>query len=188
MRALFITSVKLGKKRVAIILWAIIILIGVVAGLLSMRGRDPGPADRAPQTPAEFLASLGFEIDETSEQIIDVVIPREFGVVYENYNNLQRQAGFDLTAFKGKQVQRYCYNILNFSDFNGEVVGNVLVDGDKIIGGDVCSVRYDGFIRPLTPYGDAAVSGDEAAGETDAAADAGAADANAPPAESVPVL
>ena len=63
-----------------------------------------------------FLQSYGWEVNEQPCEMVQVVIPESFGDVYENYNEIQKQQGFDLSRFRGKQVSRCSYEVLNYGD------------------------------------------------------------------------
>ena len=72
-----------------------------------------------------------------------VVIPRNFSEVYNKYNVLQREAGFDLLGYRGKQVMIYTYII------DQENVVNLMVYKNKLIGGDIASLKIDGGMSAL---------------------------------------
>ena len=94
-----------------------------------------------------FIASLGVEVDSENYSVKSVVIPQEFNDVYIQYNNLQKQAGYDLEKYVGKTVTQYTYC------FKGSDVKrvNLLVYKQKIIGGDISSVHIDGQMIALLP-------------------------------------
>ena len=46
---------------------------------------------------ADYAKTLGYSISADSETVQNIVIPAVFGSVYENYNALQKQCGFDLS-------------------------------------------------------------------------------------------
>ncbi len=97
----------------------------------------------------EYLASLGWETGGSIEEV-SVHIPEEFDDVYENYNSLQLECGFDLKKYRGADCTRYTYQIKNFpGDDSGEVRANILVFDRRIIGGDIMTVRLDGFMIGL---------------------------------------
>ncbi len=98
---------------------------------------------------AEYVASLGWDIEQTPIERADVDIPLQFDSVYNEYNRLQKQAGFDLMDYRGKRVTRYTFSVKNFDDVEG-VRANVLEYKGKIIGGDIMTVAIDGFMAPLT--------------------------------------
>lgn len=112
-------------------------------GRLSLRNADQN------QARVEFLTGLGWQIDPEPVEVEDVVIPLEFDQVYENYNQLQQEQGFDLSAYAGRQVLRCTYRVLEHPSGQSEVRANLLVCGTRLIGGDVCSLQLDGFMHGL---------------------------------------
>ena len=95
-----------------------------------------------------FAKSLGYSISEQYETKKDIVIPSVFSDVYENYNSLQKNGGFDLSAYKGEQATVYTYPVTNHPE-GDEVMMNIIVCKGRIIGGDICSAEYDGFMTGL---------------------------------------
>ena len=95
-----------------------------------------------------FAKSLGYSISEQYETKKEIVIPSVFSDVYENYNALQKNNGFDLSAYKGEQATVYTYPVTNHPEGDG-VMMNIIVCKGRIIGGDICSAEYDGFMTGL---------------------------------------
>lgn len=95
-----------------------------------------------------FIKSLGYEPDIVEEQK-DIIIPKEFNEVYTDYNKIQKQQGFDLEPYRGKAAVIYTYKILN-SDKGENVIANLVVCEDKLIGADLCDPSADdGFLIAL---------------------------------------
>ena len=98
-----------------------------------------------------YLTSLGWEFntDCTEKQ---VTIPSEFNDTYTKYNDIQMSQGFDLTAYKGRTVTVYTYNITNYEGYENRdcIFANLLVCDNVLIGGDICSTSVsDGFMQVL---------------------------------------
>lgn len=93
-----------------------------------------------------FLSEKGWEVSENEISVTKVQIPTNFDEVYEKYNEMQVEQGFNLEKFKGKSVELYTYQILNHENTEEEIHANILIYKNKIIGGDVSSVKLDGFI------------------------------------------
>lgn len=55
----------------------------------------------------------------------------------------------DLSRYKGKRCKRYSYTVLNYPGGVQNVRLNLLICGNKIVGGDVSSLGLDGFMRGL---------------------------------------
>ena len=83
-----------------------------------------------------FLQGYGIEAANIPIERVLVTIPDKFDDVYENYNVLQKKAGFDLEKYRGKNVWRYTFRVLNF-DKDSNIRANLLVYNNEIIGGDV---------------------------------------------------
>ena len=92
----------------------------------------------------DFIYSLGVDVDSTP-YTSNIIIPFEFSDVYMEYNKLQSEAGYNLEAYRGKEVCKYTYRCQN----NEFTVVNLLVYEGRIIGGDICNVKINGFIKPL---------------------------------------
>lgn len=95
----------------------------------------------------EFLAKLGWQVDENPADVRNITIPEKFNDVYNNYNQLQKAQGLDLYKFKGKNCTCYTYKINNYPDFKENINANLIVLNGKLIGGDVCSTKLDGFMH-----------------------------------------
>ena len=95
-----------------------------------------------------FLQSYGWEVNEQPCEMVQVVIPETFGDVYENYNEIQKQQGFDLSRFRGKQVSRCSYEVLNYPGQKEYIRANLLIYNQEVIGGDICSIYAEnGFMH-----------------------------------------
>lgn len=96
-----------------------------------------------------FLKKLGYTVlcDEPTSK--EVVLPDVFSDVYNNYNSLQKSAGYDLSLYKGCEVVIYSYGITPPEDHTGECLANIIVYNDRIIGGDISSAALGGFMLPL---------------------------------------
>ena len=54
----------------------------------------------------KFIRSFGWEVAEEPLTVMEVKIPEEFDSVYEEYNNLQKTQGMDLTKYQGKRCKK----------------------------------------------------------------------------------
>lgn len=93
-----------------------------------------------------FLQKHGVSVDESTLTIDEIKLPSEFNDIYENYNNLQKRAGFDISLYRGKTVKKLSYRVKGYDEV---VFVNLLVFDNKIIGGDISSTALDGFMKPL---------------------------------------
>lgn len=97
----------------------------------------------------KFLKEYGWVAEEDVVEIEEIIIPEVFDDVYNNYNDLQKQADLSLDAYKGKKAVRYTYRIKNYPNESGEVRANVVCVKGKPVAGDIMTVRLDGFMHSL---------------------------------------
>ncbi|MFR6299052.1 MAG: DUF4830 domain-containing protein [Acutalibacteraceae bacterium] len=96
-----------------------------------------------------YLSQFGWSVKEDPVEVCEVIIPAEFDDVYEKYNELQKEQGFDLSLYASKRVKRWTYEITNYTGYEntGFIHANILVYDGKVIGGDVCSTELNGFMH-----------------------------------------
>ena len=97
----------------------------------------------------ELLGAFGWEVQPEEAEIVEVLIPKEFDDVLEEYNAIQKAQGCDLKKYCGKRCKRYSYTVLNYPGQTENIQANILTYKDKIIGGDICSLELDGFMYGL---------------------------------------
>lgn len=96
-----------------------------------------------------FIRQFGWEIEEEPTEIMEAVIPEQLDEVYEKYNAIQKEQGFDLSKYCGKKLKRYAYKVTNYPGQSEFVEVNLLIYQDTVVGGDVCSTTLDGFMHGL---------------------------------------
>lgn len=97
----------------------------------------------------DFIKDLGWETDGEYTSSKVVKIPVEFGDVYEEYNEIQKEQGFNLEKYKGKDVEIYTYEVKNYPGGKENVFINLITFEGKLIGGDVSCNELDGFMQGL---------------------------------------
>ncbi len=149
-----IYTIRLSKKLLLIaggILAAIVILLALL-----LSGGDAAPTaaaignikDKGDQV--EYLESLGYTVDQSSRTSKKVTIPQTFDDVYLTYNTIQQECGFDLLNYTGKKVDLVTYSITNYPT-GEEVLVDLLLYRDNLIGGAVYTTAIDGFMHGLRP-------------------------------------
>ena len=135
----------------------ILIAVSVIASLLLIFSRPPQvDVDAAAlQTENEielcrsFLTSHGWKTVPQPPEVSDISVPETFDEIYEAYNALQKAQGYDLSPYRGQQIRKFLFVIseypLNAQD--DSVRAAVLLKDGNIIGGDIFSVRSDGFMH-----------------------------------------
>lgn len=97
-----------------------------------------------------FLKGYGGEVRTKSVEKEDIIIPKPFDRVYENYNDIQLKAGLDLRPYMGMKGVRYTYIVENYpKDVGEEVRANVICINNEPVGGDIMTVSIRGFIHSL---------------------------------------
>ena len=121
---MFLISLKTLRGKFILLLSAVIAAVIVFALLSSSAGTETAASDGALDFSAStqeeisaFIASLGFTVKQVPESVSDVVIPAQFNDVYKNYNELQKQAGLDLSLYKGRTVKKWTYTITNYPQY-----------------------------------------------------------------------
>ncbi len=93
-----------------------------------------------------YLATFGWETEEKFEEK-ELTIPQSWNQVYSDYNEVQLNQGFDLTAYKGRRVTLYTYTIKNYKESKQGIVADMLVCDGTLIGGDICNTSAEnGFL------------------------------------------
>ncbi len=95
----------------------------------------------------KFLKELGYSFEKDLLEKAEVTIPEGFGTVYESYNLLQKEAGFDLMPLRGKTVLRYSFRLKD----EEYTLANILISDGKICGGDILNPSLSGKMIPLIP-------------------------------------
>ena len=97
-----------------------------------------------------FLKGYGWEVRTKSVEKEDIIIPKPFDRVYENYNDIQLKAGLDLRPYMGMKGVRYTYIVENYpKDVGEEVRANVICINNEPVGGDIMTVSIRGYIHSL---------------------------------------
>ena len=97
-----------------------------------------------------FLKGYGWEVRTKSVEKEYIIIPKPFDRVYENYNDIQLNAGLDLRPYMGMKGVRYTYIVENYpKDVGEEVRANVICINNEPVGGDIMTVSIRGFIHSL---------------------------------------
>ena len=95
----------------------------------------------------KFFSQFGWEVSPKPIEICDIIIPSNFNSVFENYNDIQKSQGLDLSKYKEQSCTRYTYQVLNYENAPGGIRANILVLNNKVIAGDICSNELDGFMH-----------------------------------------
>ncbi|MBE6927725.1 MAG: DUF4830 domain-containing protein [Ruminococcaceae bacterium] len=147
---MFVLTAKISKPKLIAI--GILLLVAIIL-LVMLASSDKSTPSNAPIGAANddrvaYLATYGWSVSTTPTESQKVRIPDGTdNRIFARYNDLQISQGFDLSAYAGRDVMRYVYEILNYPEANAPVYATVLVADGKIIGGDVTNSAVDGVIH-----------------------------------------
>ena len=148
---MFICSIKLNKTRmlsgIAAICLALTLVFLIVPDMPEQTGVDISAASQKEMV--DYLDSIGYTVAPEALLIETITIPEVFNEEYTLYNEKQKPAGFDLEKFAGKSARKYTFKVLNYPDQKTEVVANLLIFENKVIGGDISSTELGGFCDGL---------------------------------------
>lgn len=146
---MFVVSVKTGKKRMILVLAAVLVILtaALAAGKLlgGAQAAQSLPAGETNEQRLAFLLGYGWEADTEAVEVREITIPDVFDDVYLKYNEVQKAQGMDLERYRGKTCRQWIYNVTNYPA-QGTVHASLLVLDGKIIGGDLSSTELDGFL------------------------------------------
>lgn len=141
-----------GIKIAVISAFAVILTLLCV--IIALNKRPPVPeyatadeignySTEATDTKAQekFLRQFGIKADTTTKRSDEVTIPSDFDEIYNNYNELQRAVGLDLTPFRGEKVSRVVFRLKDKDKY-----ATLLIFKSRVIGGHVSTGVYcDGY-------------------------------------------
>ena len=135
------------RTRALVLAGTLLLLFLILLGH-ALGGRAALSAEKAnsPEARVQFLADCGWAADPASEQEQVIHIPETFPAVYEDYNALQLQQGWDLHDYAGRDCVLFTYDITNWPDESQTVLANLYIYKGRIIGGDIHSTNLDGFM------------------------------------------
>lgn len=156
---MMILTAKVDMKKIILILAgaaAVVLLLILLLG----GGKDSAAATAAPVTPTndgrvQFLKNFGWDVVNSPKESSQVRIPETSNQIFDRYNALQKDQGYDLSEYAGKKVMRYVYQINNYPGAKEPVYATLLVYKNKIIGGDITDTsargKIGGFKMPTVP-------------------------------------
>ncbi len=153
---MFIVTARLPKKK--LIAGGVALLCfcaAAMAGLLSTGSVTAVAAGaevkgvKSNEDRIAYLEDYGWKVSGEAVATEELLIPETFDASYDEYLSLQSSQGFDLTAYCGKRVKRYTYEIINYPTGEIGVQAALLVYKNTVIGGEVLSPNPDGFLHGL---------------------------------------
>ena len=145
---MMIMTAKVNLKKIALFLGAVAAIIAAL--ILFFSGNDTQATSAVitdNDSRVQFLEKFGWDVTPSPKESSQVRIPEKTTEVFDRYNQLQKNQGYDLTRYAGKKVMRYVYQITNFPGATDPVYATVLVYKNQVIGGDVTSTAPGGKVQ-----------------------------------------
>ena len=147
---MMIMTAKVDLKKIAMILGAV---AAVIVAIILFFGGGEGDAQTTSATVTnnesriKFLQDFGWDVTNTPKESSQVKIPENATEAFDRYNTLQKNQGFDLKNYAGKNVMRYVYQINNYPGATDPVYATLLVHKNQIIGGDITDTSPSGKVQ-----------------------------------------
>ena len=135
------------RRALLVILGAALLLCALIAAIADAGG--DGPELKTNGDRVKFLSALGWVVDPEPLCTSEVTIPLAFSDVYKKFNELQIEQGYDLSEHQGERATIYAYRVKNYAGYDGPVVAELYLAGDRLVGGDIHSLALDGFMHSL---------------------------------------
>ena len=144
---MFIKTFKTSRTELIVILIGLICFIATLWYIISSATNRTNRTSAAPSVQAEhfltsartsddrieFLSQFGWEVDPDPLTVRDVVIPAVFDEVYSDYNDIQKQMGFDLEKHRGCRVKKYEYHVTNYPGNVRNVKATLLIRKGTVV-------------------------------------------------------
>ncbi len=148
---MLVMTAKVDKKKLLMVVFAVVVLVAGLVILFS--GKDSQPTVSTGITNNDsrvaFLKEFGWDVTTSPTESGQVRIPTGSSEVFDRYNELQKSQGYDLSAYAGKTVMRYVYQVNNYPGATEPVYATLLIYKNQVIGADVTNTAAKGCIRSL---------------------------------------
>ncbi|MBE6899781.1 MAG: DUF4830 domain-containing protein [Ruminococcaceae bacterium] len=148
-------TASIKTTRTKILGTACVVLAAVIAVILFFAGESGKNAAESislrvtnNEERTGYIASKGFKTAEEPSLVEEILLPEEFDEILSEYNEIQKESGFDLSPYLGKKVKKYVYPI----EGKEEVFATLYVYENKVIAADIASHTED-WQRPIDGAG-----------------------------------
>lgn len=138
-------KILLALAAAAALILALILLIG--GENQPDTAQTAAPAASGNDSRVQFLTGFGWDVTTSPVESGQVKIPEEPSQVFDRYNTLQKDQGYDLSKLAGKTVMRYVYKVNNYPGSADPVYATLLVYKNRIVGGDITDTAAKGHIH-----------------------------------------
>ena len=150
---MYIRTIKLKKTVFAAAVVTVAAAAVLAAGNIAKKlaGEKRVYKVQTEQQRQALISELGWQTGDKPSSHKTITIPEHFDDVYEGYNELQKEQGFDLSGHRGRKAELYTYEIYNYPDHPDCMQLTLIGEDGVLIGGDVCCTELDGFMQGLLP-------------------------------------
>ncbi|NLU23610.1 MAG: DUF4830 domain-containing protein [Clostridiales bacterium] len=148
--------VKFSKKRAVILAASLVLVVALgllLGGCFHKKAASNGKTATGVTTNEDRIAYLlqyGWQVKPDPVESMDLMVPETLTDAYQSYEELQKQQGFSLADYCGKQVTRYTYTVTNYPDVADGVQANLYICESTVIAGDIICLGENGFQAGLT--------------------------------------
>ncbi len=146
----FVTTKKHISTVLLIMLLSVVLLVAVFWKTDQANATQAGQnAEAVVPDRISFIESLGYTVDRgVAEETKEITVPDTFSGLYAKYQQIQLEAGYDLTKYSGEKVTLYTYKLVY--EGRNDVYAHLVLHDGVIVGGDIAALSVsDGFIYPL---------------------------------------
>ena len=124
---------KVNKIIIYLTLFVILIVTILMFTVISKQNKN--------LTPEQYLKNLKYDIEYIGET--EITIPQTFNQILKEYNNLQKEQGFDLSKYCGKKCIKKRFIISSPKNKSQKYIADMIVYEKKLVGGDIHKQIYN---------------------------------------------
>lgn len=146
-----VVHIRLPKRRAGAFAAVILVVAAAAAVLGGCFSRGGSTAMELADDAARvaYLQELGWQVESTPLETLDLQLPRELSDTWDEYAQLQAQQALPFADYAGQPVRRYTYRVTNYPGVEKGVQANLYLCGDVLIGGDIVATGKGGFQHGL---------------------------------------
>ncbi|MGN0172521.1 MAG: DUF4830 domain-containing protein [Acutalibacteraceae bacterium] len=149
---MFVCSLKTTKKQLLSAAACLVLIVAMLTAAFCFPLSSPTAVNAVTgdtdETRAAFLRSIGYEAVLPAVSVKEILLPDSFDSALADYNELQKQAGFDLSGYAGQRVKYWTYDLAEHP-FGEPAQAHLYVYNGAVIGGDISATAAGGFCEPL---------------------------------------
>lgn len=141
---MFCLSVNIRKIKIIVLISLVCIFLSGVAIILKNPTKEYVTLENNTSR-VNFLNINGYDVSEEPFDCSTVNIPSEFNAIYQQYNKMQIEQGFDLSEYMGEEAEIYTYKMND----NPDMLAVLILHENNLIGCDIHTAEYGGNFETL---------------------------------------